>query len=464
MSAPVIWIVFPLVVALGQLFLLKYPTILKLTGIVVSLLLALIAFFQPIGNVLRIGGTVLDIRPDLQFLGRALHLDNGDRFILAGLFGILFLYTFLWNTHTVPAKFAPLSLAISAILVAALAVQPFLYAAVLVELAVLLMIVLVKDNQMNQEKGIIRFLVYLTLAMPFILFSGWILGGTQASPSEQENLLGAAITLMIGFSLWLAVFPFHSWVPQFSRAVQPYLSGFIFSLFPIVVLFVAVNYISSLVWLRSASYLAPVLSSTGIIMIVTTGLWASVERDVKRVLGYSVLLETGFSLIMISFKTEQGLTLMYHSLFPRVLSLALMVYTLSILHQAGIALTHDGFQGVIRQYPFAASGFLISLFTISGFPLFAAFPIRLELLYQLGHISVPSVIWTVFGLSGLIFAVIRLFRVMTLPAPNNWRIHESVTQVIIICTVILVLILAGLFPQLVEGIIKPFTADLPLLK
>jgi len=53
---------------------------------------------------------------------------------------------------------------------------------------------------------------------------------------------------------------------------------------------------------------------------------------------------------------------------------------------------------------------------------------------------------------------------MTLPAPNNWRIHESVTQVIIICTVSLVLILAGLFPQLVEGIIKPFTAELPLLR
>lgn len=464
MSAPVIWIVFPMVVSGGLLFLLNYPRLLKTIGIGVSFLLALTAILQPIGNVLQLGNIVLDFRPDLVFLGRSLFLDNGDRFVLSLIYSSLFLYILLMDERTIPSKFIPLSMAISAMLVAALGVQPFLYAAVLVELAVLIMILMVRDKNIDQEKGIIRFLVYLTLAMPFILFSGWILGGTQASPSEQIRLTGAAVTLIIGFSLWLAVFPFHSWVPQFSRAVQPYLFGFIFSQLPVVIIFIIVNYISSLVWLRSASYLAPVLSSVGIIMIVTTGFWASVEKDLKRLLAYSVLLETGFSLVMISFKSDQGLTLLYQSSVPRILALALLVYSLSIFASSGVDLTLIGMRGVIRRYPFATAGILLALFTISGFPLFSSFPLRIELLRQLGLTSVSSVVWTIVGLTGFIIAVIKFFIDVTLPLDDKWHVNEKISQIIVICLIILILVLFGLFPLLLQNIISPFTMELPVLR
>lgn len=464
MSAPVIWIIFPLGAAVGLLFLLSFVKIQRLIAILISFVLTIIAILQPIGNVLRLGNIVLDFRPDLVLFGRALYLDNGDRFALILIFSTLLFFYLLMDDKTIPAKFVPLSLGISALLVGALAVQPFLYSAVLVELAVLLMVIMVRDRDVDQEKGVIRFLVYLTLAMPFILFSGWILGGTLASPSEESRLLGAAVTLIIGFSIWLAIFPFHSWVPQFSRVVHPYLFGFIFSLLPIVILFIVINYVSSLVWLRTAPYLSPVLSSVGIIMIVTTGFWASVEKDIKRVLAYSVLLETGFSLLMISFKTDQGLILFYQSLIPRILGLGLLVYSMSIFTSAGIELTITGVRGVMRDYPFATTGLFVALFTAAGFPLFAAFPFRLELLRQLGSGSVSSVIWTVVGLTGFIIAVIRIFTFITYPSSEKWQIREKISQVIIIGALIIILLLAGLIPALIEGIVSPFTTNLPLLR
>lgn len=463
MSAPVIWIVIPLLASFGLLFLLTFPRLQKTLGIIISLVLSITAILQPIGKVLQLGGFSLNIRPELVLFGRSLFLDDGDRFILVVIFTTLLLYYILMDPLMIPTKFVPLSLGISAILVAALGVQPFLYAAVIVELAVLLMIILVKERNIDQEKGIIRFLVYLTLAMPFILFSGWILGGTQASPSEGARLLGAGVTLIIGFSLWLAVFPFHSWVPQFSRVVHPFSFGFIFSQLPIVILFIVVNYVSSLVWLRSASYLSPVLSSVGIIMIVTTGFWASVEKDIKRLLAYSVLLETGFSLIMISFMSNQGLILLYQSLIPRILGLALLVFCLSIFIGAGIQLTTEGIRGVIRDYPFATAGFLAALFSIAGFPLFAAFPIRMELLRQLGSGAGLPAVWTIIGLTGFIVAVIRIFIMATSTTSGKWHIHERVSQVIIISVVIILLVVIGLIPQLNESIIEPFVVTLPML-
>lgn len=464
MSAPVIWIILPSVIAAGTLFLMNFPRTNRVIGIIIGSLLTVIAVFQPIGDVLRLGNIVLDFQPNLQILGRSLFLDNGDRFGLALIFSTFVFFCALMDEATVPSKFIPLGLGISAILVAALAVQPFLYSAVLVELAVLLMILLVRERKIDQKKGIIRFLIYFTLAMPFILFSGWILGGTQASTSEGARLLAAGVTLIIGFSLWLAVFPFHSWVPQFSRVVQPFLFGFIFSLLPVVVVFIIVNYVSSLAWLRSASYLSPVLSSVGIIMIVTTGFFASVEKDLRRLLAYSVLLETGFSLVMISFNTEQGLILLYQSLIPRVLGLGLLVYSLSIFTHAGVQLTHDGIRGSIRNYPFPTVGFLVSLFSIAGFPLFAAFPIRVEVLRLLGMNIVAPVVWTILGLTGFIIAVIRLFIIVTFPTSEIWRFNEKISRVIVILLIILVLALSGLVPQLLESIVKPFTANFPLLR
>ena len=464
MSAPLIWVVFPLLLSAAMFLLLGYPKIIKTIGIVISILLTTIAVFQPIGNVLRFGGIVLDFRPEMLVFGRSLLLENGDRYSLALIYSVLLIYLALMDVRKVPTKFIPLSFAVSALLVAALAVQPFLYAAVMVEIAILLIVFMVTDKKLDQGKGVIRFMVYQTLAMPFILFSGWILGGTQASPTDAARLIGAAAALMIGFSLWLAVFPFHSWVPQFSRVVHPYFFGFIFSQLPLVILFVIVNFISSLIWLRSAAYLAPVLSTVGVIMIVTTGIWASVEKDLKRLLAYSVLLETGFALVMISLKSELGVTLLYRSFVPRVLALALLVYSLSIFADKGVELTVEGIRGVFRRLPFASAGVLLSLFTIAGFPLFASFPIRLELLRQLSFTSTVAVIWAVVGLTGFIIAVVKTFFYATYPVDGKWKVDEKVTQAIVICFAILLLALIGLIPNLLQSMIAPLMVDLPALR
>jgi formate hydrogenlyase subunit 3/multisubunit Na+/H+ antiporter MnhD subunit len=227
---------------------------------------------------------------------------------------------------------------------------------------------------------------------------------------------------------------------------------------------IIVNYVSSLVWLRSASYLSPALSGVGIIMIVTTGFWASAEKDLKRLLAYSVLLETGFSLVMISFKSDQGVILLYQSFVPRVLALALLVYSLSTLLSQGVELTLEGIRGVIRKFPFATAGILLALFTIAGFPLFSSFSIRIELLRQLGLISVSSVVWTIVGLTGFIIAVIKVFIYVTFPRDDEWHVNEKISQVIIICFIILLLVLLGLLPQLLQKIISPFINDFPVLR
>lgn len=461
MSAPVLWIIVPLVLSAGMLFLLDYARVVNVLGIIVSLILAITAFIQPIGNVLQIGSFALDISPDFYIFGRSLVLENSDRFALSLVYSSLFLFLVMMDIRTIPSKVVPLSIAISAMIVAALAVQPFLYSAVLVEMAVLLIVLMVREKQNQPITGIIRFLIYLTLAMPSLLFAGWILGGSQAGASAEIRMLSAVVFLLFGFAIWLAVFPFHSWMPQFSQSVKPFLFSFIFSIIPVITLLVIIKYLSGLLWLKSSNFLTPALQTIGIIMIVTTGIFTSVEKDLKRFMAYTVLLETGFALVMLSLASMDGVQLLYQAFIPRIIALALLGYSLMVIENLGFSLKIDGIRGVLKKLPFASVGVFSSLLSIVGFPLSAGFPLRFEMINLLGQTTTTTVIWIFAGLVGLLIGAIRIFVRFAAPGVEKWQINEKISQILIIGFGVVFLVILGLFPRIVELLISPFLAEIP---
>jgi hypothetical protein len=83
-------------------------------------------------------------------------------------------------------------------MVASIAVEPFLYAALFIEMAILLAIPMLSSIYHPPGKGIVRFLIYQTLAMPFILLAGWLLAGVEASPGDLGLTVQSAA--MLGMS------------------------------------------------------------------------------------------------------------------------------------------------------------------------------------------------------------------------------------------------------------------------
>lgn len=454
MSAPVLWIVFPFVLGTVMLPFLNHQRIIKWIGSLSSLLLLLVAVFQPIGNVIRVGQFVIDFKPELQFLGRALVLSNEDRIVLVLLYGTLLLFISTIDRSYFPAKAIPLSILFTALLISAQAVEPFLYSAVLVEMAVLMMVPLVREKTSHLGKGILRFIIFLSLAVPFILFTGWVLGGSQASLSEGKQLTSAAVFLAIGFTFWLAVFPFHSWVPQFSAEVNPLYLSLIFNILPITILVLLKDFITNYIWLRDSLYLSPVLRNVGSIMIVTAGIWMTTEKEIKRLLAYCVLLESGFALLMLSLFADGGDQLLYQSFFPRVLSLLMIGFSLAVMSKTGMELSLTGIRGALKKFPFSSIGVLIGLFTLAGFPLFAGFPYKLETLHQVGSISTSTVLWIAVGLAGMLFGLLRIFISLTYPGNEKWEIHETIVQAIFISGGSLILIVLGWFPGIIAYLVS----------
>ncbi len=99
----------------------------------------------------------------MEILGRKLTLTSADRSFLALIYGSAFFWFIPAISLKITWPLIPLGLAITSLLVAALAVEPFLYAALIIEIAVLLSIPLLMSQRQKPMKGIIRFLILQTL-------------------------------------------------------------------------------------------------------------------------------------------------------------------------------------------------------------------------------------------------------------------------------------------------------------
>lgn len=446
MSAPLIWIVLPLLISVALWFVQSKTRLVLIISLILCGLLGLIALLQPIGGVVKIGPTSIELKTTLVLLGRSFILENKDRFFLVFInFAAVFWFLGARISKT-PSKFIPLSLAIISLLTAALAVEPFLYSAVLIELAVIISLPMLINRDEPIGKGVLRYFIYQSLAMPFILFAGWMLSGTQANPSDVSQLQFAALLLGLGFAFWLAVFPFHVWIPELASEGHSYIVGFLLSCLPPVYLLIMLKYLNGLIWLKDAAFLVPTLQIVGAVMIVTGGIWAAVQTDLKRLFGFTVIIQSGFSLICISLQNSQGNELFYLSLIPHMLSLGVFAYALAVLQRHQISSAQfKNLSGMIRNFPVLFTSVICSLFSVIGLPLFAGFSLNLELFGLLGNRSL--IIWIMLGYIGLMIAAFRLLIVLIGYNGKKWLITESMGDLFFLVTGVFALMLMGTFPS-----------------
>ncbi|HMN61431.1 MAG TPA: hypothetical protein PJ988_13750, partial [Anaerolinea sp.] len=88
MSAALVWVLLPLVSAVGLWFLRRREGLVVLIATVICLLLAGLAWLMPIGKALRLGPLLLEIRPALEIAGRRLVLVDADRPLLLFFYAI----------------------------------------------------------------------------------------------------------------------------------------------------------------------------------------------------------------------------------------------------------------------------------------------------------------------------------------------------------------------------------------
>jgi len=458
MNAPAVWIFFPILVA-ASIWLIPSKRGIAITGSLISLLLAVVAARVPIDTVVSFGSLAFRLNSDFALLGRKLSLTSTDQPVLVIIYGLVafwLLGTFVAGSSR---RLVPLGLAITALLVASLAVEPFLYAAPILEVATLLAAPLLSPPDQKPGRGILRFLTYQTIAMPFILLAGFLLAGVEASPADSILVLRAATLLGIGFAVLLAVFPFHTWIPMLSEEAPPYSIGFILLLFPTINLLFGMGFLDRYTWLRSASALHNTLLTAGLIMLVSGGLWSAFQRHLGRMMGYAVMAQTGLALLALGLSNQRmGVELIFAFIIPRALALGLWSLALAILAARAPSLLFTDVKGMLRPYPLAAGGAVVASLSLAGFPLLANFPFTQVLWEQIARGGLSASLWFGLGLSGLCLGSFRMLGVLVLsPEGTPWIFNESGPQRILLGLGWMGLFILGLFPQWTQ----PLIASLP---
>jgi len=460
MTAPVVWIISPLVFA-AFLLILPRERWISLLGTAFSILLAGLAFWLPPDMAQRFGPISVRIDSTLSLLGRQISLTSANQTVLILVYSIAAFWFFGTLASGSANRIVPLGLAVIALLVASLAVQPFLYAALIIEIATLLSVPMLVEPGQKPGRGLLRFLIYQTLAMPFILFAGFLLSGVEAGPADLALITQAAVLLALGFAFLLSIFPLYTWIPLLAEEALPYTVGFILTVFPTFSLVFGLGFIDRYSWLRDSASLLAGIRFVGLLMVVSTGLWAAFEHHLGRIFAYAAVAETGISLLALSLPDQQlNLQLLFYLLVPRALAFGVWTMSITILKRQAPDLKFASLQGLARQFPMAVVGTVLANLALAGIPLFASFPFRQALWEALAVQSIPAAIWFGIGSLGLWVGALRSLAVLTM-APENakWESRETLGQRLLIGFGLLALFFLGLFPQWAQ----PLFANLPLM-
>jgi len=444
-SAPLIWILAPFGVAVVLWVLQRKVLLVAWVGLVLCVGLAVLAAFVPIGE--RIPGVGLRIEPEMIVLSRRLLVENADRPLLVFFYGIGAFWFGGSRAGRANRLVTPVGLAVLAILLGALSVEPFLYAALLVETAVLLSVPMLVPAGARAGQGVLRYVVFQTLALPFILTAAWGLSGVEANPTNTDLAQLSVVLLGLGFAFWLAIFPFYTWLPLLAGQAQPYAVGFLTMVMPTAVLILGLNLLGQYGWLTGDPGLFTVFRLSGGIMVVTAGVWAAFQRDVGRLLGYGVIIETGYSLLALSLQDSLGMEIFVMMFLPRLLGLGLWSLSAGILQRETGSLQFKQLERAAEKLPFATAGLAVAYLSLAGLPLLGSFPLRQVLLQEVARTSPFGVVWVLGGSLGLMFGAFRLLAVLTEGYFGPRKAQESRLQMVLLLVGVLSLLLMGVFPR-----------------
>jgi multicomponent Na+:H+ antiporter subunit A len=285
--------------------------------------------------------------------------------------------------------------------------------------------------------------------MPFILFSGFLLSGVEASPADISLVIQAAVLLSLGFAFLLAVFPFYTWIPMISQEAPPYAVGFVLMLFPTISLLFGLSFLDRYTFLREARQLYEILQFISILTMVTAGIWAMFQRNAGRIMGYAAIIATAMSITAISLpNSAAGVGLVFLLIIPRALGIGLWSLALTLLHQHTQSLSFSDIKGQARHLPLVSAAIIGATLSLAGVVPYIGFPIQFSLWEQVGGISIPMGIWYGIGILGLTISAFRTLAVLVMSPENTlWQISESWPERILLGLGLTALFLLGLFPQ-----------------
>ncbi len=182
------------------------------------------------------------------------------------------------------------------------------------------------------------------------------------------GMVGAIfVLLLVGFFVKMAVFPFHTWLPDaHSEAPTPIsalLSG-------VMVKCGAYGMARILLSTFSSTFLftSDILTGLGVITMIYGGLMALAQTDIKRLLAYSSISQLGYILFGLGTASPLGVTGGLLHIINHAISKSLLFMSAGLIaHQTG---TRDirNLGGLMAKMPITSVASMVGAFSLIGIP------------------------------------------------------------------------------------------------
>jgi len=464
LSASILWITLPILISIILLFFRKNYFLNCLFQIILCSIILISAFAARFVVSETTSIFIFQITPSMNILGRSLVFTTGLKTTAILFYSALGIWTLTLYIFKIKSNIVPFGLTFIGLLIAALAVEPFLYSALIIEIAVIVSIPIVANAANPRIKGVSRYLIYFTIGMPFVLLSGWYLAGGEISPVNDEQLIQAALLLGLGFVFWLAVFPFQSWIPLLADETEPIEGFFVLTILPIAITVLLMKYLNGFAWLRGFGTVFQALRLFGLLMIFIGAIWFSLQRTLRKAISYLLLISTGLMVVAISFNSSNGYIFSSYFMLLRLICFFLLSIIIMVIEKISESDSIDSINGLFIKSPIAAFGFFIPLLSLAGMPWTLGFPVMQSIFSEFAT-NVPQYI--IFLILSQIIISITIIRWIFISnkkkddhiAPSNIGLHE--TTFLLVC--ISGLIILGIFPNFIYPRIGEIVNDLQFL-
>jgi len=314
------------------------------------------------------------------------------------------------------------------------------------------------EFRFQMEAGI-KYLLFGVAATGFMLFGMsymyGLTGSTELSVIVTKlttiwDTPAAVIAMMMvvaGFFYKLAIFPFHFWVPDVYEGASNETTAFIASVPKLAAVAMLIRLIS--LFSGEGHVILNLLMVCAVASMFYGNLSALIQKDVKRMLGFSGIAHAGFVLLgILTFQITGYANAMYYIVGYVLMNLAcfLVICTVS---EKGENLMIEDLSGLHKRSPIMAFTLAVGLFSLAGIPPFVGFMGKFMLLtgaFVEGHRIV--VILAAINTAIAIYYYLSVIRVTYTTDPERRAIVKPTIVISATAVFLLVaIVVMGVLPQ-----------------
>lgn len=277
------------------------------------------------------------------------------------------------------------------------------------------------------------------------------IGRKAAGAGAPGSLLPLGMVLIAcGFLFKIASAPFHVWAPDVYEGAPTPISAF-FAVVPKVAAYAIFARVFFTAFAPRAADWSLVIAASAALTLVVGNVGALLQKNVKRMLGYSSVGHAGYALLgFLGYGNEFG---------PWAVLVYLVAYALMTMGAFGLVVlleakgyaseSVDDFNGLSKRNPLAAAAMIVFLLSLAGVPPTAGFVGK----YFLFSAAMKAG-WASLALLGVLMSVVsfyyyfRIARAMYLvdgEGELRWREEPAVAAAVAFCAAGTILL--GVLPQ-----------------